>query len=255
VVDFKKWSKEMLADAGAAAPQIQPALTHLYREAQQVFARHLATTNDKLASTKELLKLLKEGKDGADWYTKTHAELVAMFGPDAAIMEKFLSATSPNNTVAGNVTQALKAYRQWRLGQPFEGFLPVHAEALEKIAKGEDFGGLKVHSFLANLAGDPEPVTVDRWIRRAFGFDKKTITDPQYKFMDYTLTQIARRVGMEPRQVQAAIWKAIKEADDKGRNTTSEPFEALLPKRLAADAQMQELIRQAKAGAPAAARP
>jgi hypothetical protein len=55
--------------------------------------------------------------------------------------------------------------------------------------------------------------------------------------------------------VQAAIWKAVKEADERGSKTTSEPFEALLPKRLAADPQMRALIQRAKGGEAVPPRP
>jgi hypothetical protein len=90
----------------------------------------------------------------------------------------------------------------------------------------------------------------------AFGFTRgKSITLGQYKFMDYWTTQLARRVGMEPRQAQAAIWKAIKEAEQRATNNTSLPFEALLPKKIAADAGMQALIQRAKAGEIAPPRP
>lgn len=240
-ITFGRWSKEMIADAGA---QIKPHLARLYKEAQAIYARHVDATAQSLPKTKLLLTLYKRGEHGRDWYKSTHAELERMFGPDVEMMEKFLAATSPANTVAGNVVAALKAYRQWRSGQPFEGFLPVHKNGLVAAAAGQDFGGLKVRSFLANLKGDPEAVTVDRWVRRAFGFKKDTITDAQYKFMDYTLTQIAKRNGMEPRQLQAALWTAMKAADEGGSRSTSLPFEALLPKKIAEDPAMQALIRR-----------
>jgi hypothetical protein len=65
---------------------------------------------------------------------------------------------------------------------------------------------------------------------------------------------MANRLKMEPRQVQAAIWKAIKEAEQKAGNT-SQSFEELLPDRIAKDPQMQALIERAKAGEAAPPRP
>lgn len=251
VVEFPKWSKQMIAEFG---DQIRPTLQSVYTQSQKNLDRHIRTTQNQLPKTRELLQRIKTGEAGKDWYTETHAELVKMFGPDAELMEKFLAATSPNNTVPGNVSQALKAYRQYRTGQAFEGYLPLHAEYLNAIAKDEPFGGLKVDSFLRNLKGETLPVTVDRWIARAFRFGDSP-TPAQYKFMDYWLTQLSKRAGMEPSQVQAAIWKAVKEAEQRAAGSSSEPFERLLPKKIASDPEMQALIARAKAGEAVPARP
>lgn len=249
-VKFGAWSKAMIADAGDA---IKPHLEDLYARAQKIYERHIQTTEGNLPNTRQLLTKLKAGEAGKDWYDKTHAELVDMFGPDADMMEKFLAATSFNNTVAGNVTQALKAYQQWRTGQPFEGYLPAHKAHLEIAASGGIPGGLKGQSFYANLHGDPAAVTVDRWIGRAFGYPGSGFTPTQYHFMDYVITHIARKVGMEPRQVQAAIWKAAR--DEAGATGTGQSFEELLPERLANNPDMQKLIERAKSGAAVPPRP
>lgn len=258
-VSFSKWSKEMLADAaGAGLVDLnrKVPLRKLYEDSQKIFGRHVDTTQDQLPSTKQLLKLTKQGMDGADWYRKTKEELVQTFGPkDADVIIDFLAATTNNATVAANVALALKAYRQYRLGQPFEGFLGDVKDQLNAVLKGQEFGGLKVRSFRANLHGDPEAVTIDRWMHRAFGFRKPGITDQQYKFIDYIVTQVAKRQGMEPRQVQAAIWKAIKESEQKNAGNTSLPFEKLLPKKLAEDPELKQLAERARGGQAAPPRP
>jgi hypothetical protein len=244
-VDFAKWSKEMIADAGEA---IRPHLQDLWDKAQKIYGKHVDSVEGGLPNTKQLLKLYKEGEGGADWYAKTKEELSQHFGQDTDKIIDFLAATSPNATVASNVSLALKAYKQWKTGQPFEGYLPAVKGLLEKAANGEDFGGLKVSSFAKNLHGNPLPVTIDRWMARAFGLPDNP-NPGQYKFMDYTLSQIAKRSGMEPRQLQAAIWTAIKEKQQSIASNTSLPFEKLLPQRVAADPAMQALIANAK-GAP-----
>jgi len=235
-------------------------LQQLFNQAQKKYEGFVVATGDQLPKTKRLLEMMQAGIDGKDWYAETRQELEKTFGPaNARMMVKFLVATSNNKTVAANTTLALKAFARYRMGLPFEvgttGFDTLQSQLLEKAARGQEFGGLKQKSFEANLFGDKEAVTVDTWIRRAFGFQAKTITPAQYKFMDYRLTQIARRVGMEPRQVQAAIWTVIKEAEQKNSGNTSLPFEKLLPKNIAADPEMQELIANAKAGRPAPPRP
>jgi hypothetical protein len=44
--------------------------------------------------------------------------------------------------------------------------------------------------------------------------------------MDYRLTQVSNRIGIEPRQLQAVIWKAVKEENERSATTTSLPVEA-----------------------------
>lgn len=66
--------------------------------------------------------------------------------------------------------------------------------------------------------------------------------------MDYVITHIAKRVKMEPRQVQAAIWKAVR--DESGATGTGQSFEELLPARLAADPELQALIKRANGAEP-----
>lgn len=250
-VKFGQWSKAMVNELG---DQVKPHLEKLYADSQKIYDRHVKTTEGQMPATKELLKKFHEGESGADWYEKTREELERIFGPDAKLFSDFLAATTNNATVEANLAFALKAYKQYRLGQKWEGFMEDVKGQLDKALAGEQFGGMKVQSFQKNLWGEADPVTVDRWMHRAFGFRKSGITPGQYKFIDYQITQMANRLKMEPRQVQAAIWKAIKEAEQKAGNT-SQSFEELLPDRIAKDPQMQALIERAKAGEAAPPRP
>lgn len=242
-IDFGKWSKEILAEAGAAAAQLAPHLPKLYAQAQKTLERHIANTADKLPSTQKLMTMYRKGIEGQDWYRHTKSELQSIFGPDTDRFVDFLAATSPNTTVAANTSLALKAYQQWKTGQPFTGYLPETIKSLNKAVAGEEFGGLKVQSFRKNLHGDPIPVTVDRWIARALGFgDQPTV--PQYKFMDYLISQVAKTKGLEPRQVQAAIWKTIKDAEGLA-GQGGESYEILVRRKLLSDPDLVAAIKQA----------
>jgi hypothetical protein len=241
VVDFGKWSKELIAEAG---DNIKPYLQELYAKAQKIYSRHLETTANALPNTQQMLKMYKQGIEGQDWYANTHEELSKFFGDDTNRFVDFLAATSPNNTVAGNVSQALKAYMQYKNGQPFTGFLPAHIDMLNKAAADQPFGGLKVSSFAKNLKGDPIAVTVDRWIARAMGLGD-AVTPQQYKFADYLITQVANKKGIEPRQLQAAIWKAMK--DSQGiAGQTGDAFEAVLQRKLMKDPDLAGAIAGAR---------
>jgi GNAT superfamily N-acetyltransferase len=247
-VDFAKWSKEILAEAGPAAARLAPELPKLYAQAQKTLDRHIANTAGDLPNTQKLLAMYRKGIEGQDWYRSTKAELQSVFGPDTNMFIDFLAATSPNTTVASNTSLALKAYMQWKAGKPFTGYLPETIKSLDKAAAGEDFGALKVRSFRKNLHGDPMPVTVDRWIARALGFGDQP-TPPQYKFMDYLITQVAQKKGLEPRQVQAAIWKTIKDAEGIA-GQGGESYEVLVRKKLLSDPDLAAAIKQAKGRPP-----
>lgn len=241
IADFDDWSKEMLKDLKPSEySQLRSNLPKIYQLAQKKYDAHMARVGDQFPSTQKLLDLYQQGIDGKDWYEKTWKELQGYFGKDAERFIDFLASTSPKNTVPGNVTEALKAYMQWKNGQPFKGYLPVKAQMMEKAVRGEPFGGLKVSSFKKNLMGDPLPVTVDRWISRVFGFGEAP-TDAQYKFMDYMLTQIAHEEGMEPRELQAAIWAAARE--NAGASTTGSSFETVLRERLLKSPDLLQTIQ------------
>ena len=164
----------------------------------------------------------------------------AWFGPDAPTMIDMLSATSPNQTVPGNVTVSLNQYKNLKTGQPFTG-MPAVKGMLEKSAAGQPFGGLKVSSFKKNLMGDPLPVTVDRWISRIFGFGDSP-TQAQYKFMDYLITQTAKDKGIPPREYQAAIWAAVRDAmETTGASGAS--FEQIMRDKFAQDPELMRNIK------------
>jgi hypothetical protein len=245
-VTFAKWSKEMVSEFGDS---VKPHLEKLWTKAQEWHDKNLEKMGGNLTSTKELLKLYREGKAGQDWYKYTRAELEQYFGKDAELFTDFLAATSPNATVASNVTQALKAYQQFKMNQPFRGFMPAVIGNLEKLAKGQPPVGPKVSSFKANLFGDPMPVTVDRWMMRAAGWPGKMMTPQQYKFFDAYFTQIALKAGVEPRQLQAGIWRAIKEAEQKVGNT-SESFEEVLKRNMEQKPELRKVIEELRKGKP-----
>lgn len=239
---FAKFSKQILADAGPAAEQIRPQLDKIWKDANKWNDRMTEKMAGNLTSTAKLLKLYREGKAGQDWYKYTRVELEKYFGDDASLFVDMLAATSPNTSVAANVTQALKAYQQFKSGQPFTGFMPAVIGNLDRlIREGEPPSGPKVTNFKANLFGNTEAVTVDRWMMRALGWPGKMLTPAQYKFFDAYLTQVARKVSVEPRQMQAAIWKAIKESEQV-QNQTSEAFEDVLRRNMEKKPELRGLL-------------
>lgn len=191
---------------------------------QKILDRHLDTTLNELPNTKKLLALNKAGMADHQWYDKTQAELQQKFGADAPLVAKFFAATSNNATVSSNAALTLKALKQYKMGEPFTGFLPDVIENLKRAAADQPLNGRKIDNFAKALSGDPDAVVADRWIMRAFGFNKGTaLTDTQYDFIENAIKQLADKTGQTPRQVQAAIWFAFKNAAEEGKNRPPSP--------------------------------
>ena len=69
-----------------------------------------------------------------------------------------------------------------------------------------------------------QPVTVDIWMLRAFGYKTDNPTDQQYTFVENEVNKLADELGWEPQQVQAAIWVKAK-ADDEGISVDKAKFD------------------------------
>jgi hypothetical protein len=257
VTDFKDWSNAMIADAG---PSIAPELQKLWQSANKVHDDHLAMTGaNQFPTTANILDMYHQGVEGQDWYKYARPELQKIFGHDTDLFIDFLAATSPNNTVPGNLTQALKAYQAYKNNIPFEALpegkgvgMRTTIDNLYRAVAGQELSGPKVGSFSKNLKGDAEPVTVDRWMLNALGLnptgEETSPSTKTYKFADYWLTQIAHEKGIEPRQLQAALWKAVRESAGESAETGAS-FNDMLNERLAADPTLADTLARMRASA------
>lgn len=205
-------------------------------QAAKMIETHAAKAVEGLPDFKKLVAAFHgAGEGNHTWYDSTNTKLNEMFGEDGPMMGKFLAVTSSNATVKSNATLAAKAYRQWKAGEPFEGYRPVVKLQLERVARGEDAGGRKITEFAKALSGDPEAVVVDRWMLRAFGFNKDAATDRQYDLIEQVIRDLAKKLDKTPRQVQAALWFEVKnrtELATKGRIEAAPPFETLIQNSL-----------------------
>ena len=79
--------------------------------------------------------------------------------------------------------------------------------------KTGSFDGAKIQNFAANLQGNFEAVTVDRWILRAFDFN--SMTDKRYKFIEAYIKELAIFYKTSPASIQAQIWQGVKIKEGK----------------------------------------
>lgn len=185
----------------------------------------------------ELRRLADEGSDGRLWYEKSGKEILKAAGGDKAKARKLaglLAIYSSGTAVSANTTNALKMWAQFygadgNLKTPKKGTLAgrfgeqdrTAIEWLESNADDahhvETFGN-KRFAFFVNIMREIDPknydtgqgVTVDLWMMRALGYDQDAPTDAQYAFASSEIMLIAKEMGWENQQAQAAIWVAIK---------------------------------------------
>lgn len=156
-------------------------------------------------SIDELVAAAESQSDWKTWYARHEDTLIKIFGGDADLFQKVLSATSQATGVKGNVTLALKAYEQMLSGKEFDGFLPAVIKNLQRIKENEMLRGAKISQYGEANDGNTDAIAVDRHIAMLF-FNTKTPSRLQIESAKKRIRIIAERLGWEPRQVQAALW-------------------------------------------------
>lgn len=192
-------------------------------------------TPQKLAALRKKAEgLTLEGAPGRFWYERSGKAILNAVGGDKVEAEKIAQAiaiTSSGTPVANNFDFALQSYLQNKAGQPISTgrFPQAMTKRLTDMYNGIPWEGRKTNSFYVNLMReiDPtleQPVTVDLWMQRAFGFETDNPTDQQYTFIENEVNKLADKLGWEPQQVQAAIWVKAK-ADDEGITVDQAKFD------------------------------
>jgi len=192
-------------------------------------------TPQKLAALrKKVSALVEQGAPGRFWYERSGKAILDAVGGDKVEAEKIAQAiaiTSSGTPVGANFDFALQAYLQNKAGQPISTgrFPQAMNKRLTDMFNGTPWEGRKTNSFYVNLMReiDPtldQPVTVDIWMLRAFGYGTDNPTSQQYTFVENEVNKLADELGWEPQQVQAAIWVKAK-ADDESISVDRAKFD------------------------------
>src|SRR5262249_874528 len=154
---------------------------------------------------------LDKGWQGRDWYAYSGIRLREAVGNDwkaATQIAAAIAYLSRADSVIPNVGHALTAYRNYlNTGDVgLVGRYPNFAQPrLNEIFKTGDWSGFKTNSFFRNILEeyDPvryakefgkQPVTVDRWIVRAFGFgDDNVGARGRYRALETLIKELARQ--------------------------------------------------------------
>jgi hypothetical protein len=175
-----------------------------------------------VALRKQLRMLTLEGERGRYWYENSGLAILRMTGGNVHEARKFvalLAIYSPQARVDSNSTFALRAWAQYKAGQPISVKTGVQdKKATEAMADVDAFwSGEKTGNFFFNLLREidtstagKQGATIDMWMMRAAEYSNDAPTATQYAFMENETNRIAQEMGWEPQQVQAAIWVAMK---------------------------------------------
>ena len=200
-------SELLTREAGRGGARFTEELARPAQAQAEMSARGAEPT--LLRDINQLIKDAKSQSSWRNWYNRHEEKVNELFGDDAPLFKKILSATSQAASVPANVTLAIKAYKQLLNGEPFTGYLPAVIKNLERIRSDEGLRGRKISQYgqavTAEESEAAQAVAVDRHIARLlFGVDVPT--KRQVEVATQVITDIANRLGWEPRQVQAALW-------------------------------------------------
>ena len=152
----------------------------------------------ELPSTHEMAASALAGKAKKGWYQKAANAISNVFGPDAPRFSALLAAMSPQTSVEWNFHNALRTFINWdKAGRPTDrtsivkimGDSVMGNKKTDSVLKAwinnsvralthEDpesltLSGPKVHSFMSNLQGKVNEVTLDAWMANWARIDQK----------------------------------------------------------------------------------
>lgn len=237
---FKAWAERMRQEFGDLSDEL---LKKLYPKAQASLAS-LQDAYPEMLTPKGAQAAFTRGQKGALWYDKAPEALAAQYGPENVHMAADVYAATSINTNAAttNITLADKAIRMLLSGErdgfdkPFtkdDGVTAgiaanVQLKKLNEIAQGKELEGVKIGPYSNTLKGLPkgvdaagnmvfEPV-LDSWMGRGFGFaagdEQWSPTEQQRAYVNKVISDIAAKEGVQPQEVQAAMWVDFKTASD-----------------------------------------
>jgi len=205
----------------------------------------VASKEPEPVRTKDQLKQhVKDAGNWKDWYHDNHTYLKTIIEDEEHLKKflKILAATSMAAKVDANATMAIKQFKKMVLDGVLtpEGFTGLSAVKtnLSKVAQGQDIEGPKVGPYSKALAGDPNAVAVDRHIFEII-FGTPSDSDKKRDVAKKMIAEVAEEMGLEPRQVQAALWAA----NQIRKNVTPQNYIQIIEKK---KKQLQEIVEQLK---------
>jgi hypothetical protein len=193
------------------------------KDGKYVGAPEKFDTPQRIPTLRRILRnLAEEGAPGRYWYENSSRAILQMVGHDVQEARRFVSLLaiySPLSKVDANTTFALRAWAQYKMGEPISVKTAVQDHKAQRALQDVDgfWSGEKTGNFFRNLLAEIDPATrgkqgatIDMWMMRAGQYPTDVPSTTQYAFMENEVNRLAAQLGWEPQQVQAAIWVAMK---------------------------------------------
>ena len=149
--------------------------------------------------------------DAMAWYCEAQAfamHLTTITPWSLVVAASVVSSFSPRNKWATNKAHALS----FAMGVNPKGLRNNLRMAQASTRLGfAALKGSKTNAFARAIAGDMSAVVIDTWMIKASGLDSsKGVNKTQYATLAAAVTIVARNMGWENAQCQAAIWCAVR---------------------------------------------
>lgn len=198
---------------------------------------------DVVAMRQRIEQLALEGTQGRNWHAESAGAILEWAGYDvrrAATMAALISNFSPRTPVGLDLKKALAMLAKWEGAKVTVGAPKQHIDSAVAILRREgEFdeignpqpGGIKRQNFFRNLmlgidpehySAEEQGATIDMWMAHAFGYANDaagSVNKSEYLFADREVKLLARQLGWQVEETQAAIWVAIKARGNAARST------------------------------------
>jgi len=263
-------------------PESEPLIPYLSAQEVQMLDRQggrqlinntlaLVEQFDARGMASEMANVALAGSAKRGWYQESGRVLGHVFGDDFPRFAALLSATSPQLGVKENLTNALNIWKNWNAaGRPtdrdaivnimgdsvlgekgVDSVLPAwinnSVTALTSTADDIMLSGGKVDSFVRNIMGDADAVTLDSWMARYFGIDqdkigqtwKESWASNPGKNKNYMAMSVVTRKAAEilsestgerwkPAEVQETVWSYVRVLVEMKRAGDTRSMEAII---------------------------
>lgn len=144
------------------------------------------------------------------WYRRAHEYIKRRYGEHSGLFCDLLAATSPRTSVKANwrsATQLLTTWLDTGMIDHSAVIMRTHLPNIRRAFAHEPLSGEKVRRFAENLRGNWNVVVLDVWMCSFFGVQQKALTPKLYHVLEKRIKRQAKRQGVSPCELQAAIWQ------------------------------------------------
>ncbi len=188
--------------------------------------------------TSSIRRYIQAGKADINWYQDCEDLFVDLFGRHRLeLVVRLFAATSINTSLKSNISLFRKALYEFENGLPVGDYLPNIKQQLYQVRSGGELTGRKISSFARAMSGDRDAVVVDVWLARAFDMERRYfrqtkgeqkgrgrirsagVSDSDYTRIERYIRRLAKRKGLEARQVSSMIWCGVRTEKTGDRET------------------------------------